>query len=48
MYRLIGKSVLNNHLGSNTDQCYILNRVITNRVIMMLRCISRLAYKVCH
>ena len=38
MYSLIGKSVLNDHLGSNTDPCYIQNRVITNRVIKMLRC----------
>ena len=36
MYSYIGKSVLNGHLGSSTDPCYIQNRVITNRVIKRL------------
>ena len=39
MHSKIGKSVLNDHLGSSTDPCYIQNRVITNRVIKRLRCI---------
>ena len=39
MYSLIGKLVLSDHLGSNTDPCCIPNRVITNRVIKRLRCI---------
>ena len=34
----IGKGVLNSHLGSNPDPCYIQNRVITNRAIKRLRC----------
>ena len=34
----IGKWVLNSHLGSNSDPCYIQNRVITNRVIKRFRC----------
>ena len=38
-YMYIGKSVLNDHLGSSTDPCYIQSRVITNRVIKRLRCI---------
>ena len=38
MYNYIGKSVLNDHLGSSTDPCYIQNRVIMNRVIKRLRC----------
>ena len=38
MYSNIGKSVLNDHLGSSTDPCYIQNRVIMNRVIKRLRC----------
>ena len=38
MYSLIGKSVLNDHLGSNTDPCYIQNCVIMNHVIKRLRC----------
>ena len=38
MYSDIGKEVKNDHLGSNTDPCYIQNRVITNRVIKRLRC----------
>ena len=37
----IGKGVLNSHLGSNPDPCYIQNRVITNRVIKRLKCISK-------
>ena len=38
MYSYMEKSVLNNHLGSRTDLCYIQNRVITNRVRKRLRC----------
>ena len=38
MYSYIAKSVLNDHLGSSNDPCYIQNRVITNRVIKRLRC----------
>ena len=34
----IAKSVFDDHLGSSNDQCYIQNRVITNRVIKRLRC----------
>ena len=30
--------MLNDHLGSNTDPCYIQNCVIMNRVIKRLRC----------
>ena len=45
MYSYIGKSVLNDHLGSNTDPCYIQNHVITNRVIKRLRCIFTLKLK---
>ena len=41
MYSYIGHSVLNDHLGSSTDPCYIQNRVITNRVIKRLRCICK-------
>ena len=37
MYSKIGKSVLNDHLGSNIDPCYIQNRVIMNRVIKRLK-----------
>ena len=37
----IGKGVLNNHLGSNPDPCYIQNHVITNCVIKRLRCSSK-------
>ena len=29
-------------MGSSTDPCYIQNRVITNRIIKRLRCISLL------
>ena len=36
MYRHIANMV---HLGSNNDQCYIQNRVVTNRVIERSRCI---------
>ena len=39
MYSYIAKSVLNDHLGSSNDPCYIQNRVITDRVIKRLRCI---------
>ena len=35
---IIGKSVLNNHLGSSSDLCYILYCVIMNCVIKRLRC----------
>ena len=38
-YSYIAKSVLNDHLGSSTDPCYIQNRVISNRVIKRLMCI---------
>ena len=43
MYRYIGISFLNDHLGSSTDPCFIqnfviMNRVITNHVIKRLRC----------
>ena len=34
----IGKGVLNSHLGSNPDLCYIQNHVITNCVIKRFRC----------
>ena len=44
MYRFIGKSVLNDNLGSSTDPCYIQNRVIMNRVIKRLRCIIVFSY----
>ena len=43
MYSYIGKSVLNDHLGSNTEPCYIQNHVITNRVIKRLRCIKKVS-----
>ena len=36
MYRYIAKIV---QLGSNNDQCYIQNRVVTNHVIKRSRCI---------
>ena len=36
MYSYIRKSVLNDHLGSNTVPCFIRNCVITNRVIKRL------------
>ena len=39
----IVKGVLNSHLESNPDQCYIQNRVITNRVVRRFRCIPLLA-----
>ena len=39
MYSYIGKKVKNDHLGFNTDLCYIQNRVITNQLIKRLRCI---------
>ena len=35
----IEKGVKSSHLGSNSDPCYIQNRVITNRVIKRFRCI---------
>ena len=38
MYCHIAKSVLNDHLGSSNDPCYIQNRVILNHVIKRLRC----------
>ena len=34
----IRKGVLNSHLGSNPNPCYIQNRVITNSVIKRFRC----------
>ena len=34
MYRHVAKEV---HMGSNNDQCYIQNRVVTNRVIKRSR-----------
>ena len=34
------KAVLNEHLRSSTDSCYIQNRAITYCVIKRLRCIS--------
>ena len=34
----IGKEVLNSHLGSKPDQCYIQNCVIMNHVMKRLRC----------
>ena len=34
----IGKGVLNSHLGSISDLCYIQNHVITNCVIKRFRC----------
>ena len=36
MYKHIAKLV---QLGSNSDQCYIQNRVVMNRVIKRSRCI---------
>ena len=48
MYSKIVISVINGHLGSNTDLRYIQNRVIMNRVIKRLRCISKIrGYDVC-
>ena len=38
----IRKGVLNSHLGSNPNPCYIQNRVITNRVIKRFRCIKQI------
>ena len=35
----IGKGILNSHLGSIPDPCYIQNHVITNCVIKRFRCI---------
>ena len=35
----IGKGVLNHHLRSNPDPCYIQNRVKINRVVKRFRCI---------
>ena len=35
------KSVFNDHLGSNTELCYIQNHVITNRDIKRLECIPK-------
>ena len=37
----IRKVVLNSHLGSNPNPCYIQNRVIMNRVIKRFRCILK-------
>ena len=34
----IAKGILNCYLGSNSDPCYIQDRVITNRVIKRFRC----------
>ena len=34
----MGKRVLNSHLGSNPDLCYIPNRILTNHVIKRFRC----------
>ena len=42
----IGKSVFDDHLGSNNDMCYIQNRVITNCVIKKYRCTIRIRWKV--
>ena len=36
MYCYTGKSVSNDHLGSNTDSCYIQNSVIMTCVIKRL------------
>ena len=44
MYNNIGKSVLNDPLGSSTDPCYIPNRVIMNNIIKRLRCNSRMKF----
>ena len=38
----IGKWVINSHLGSNPNLCYIQNRVIMNRVIKRFRCILKI------
>ena len=38
MYRHIAKIVKNDQFGSNSDQCYIQNRVVTKRVIKRSRC----------
>ena len=40
MYIYIAKTVFDDHLGSNTDPCYIQNRVIMNLVIKRLRCMG--------
>ena len=44
MYRFVGKSVLNDNLGSSSDPCYIQNRVIMNCVIKRLRCIWKMIF----
>ena len=33
--------MLNDHLGSSTEPCYIQNHVIGNRVIKRLRCVCK-------
>ena len=38
MYRHIEKIVQNDLFGSNSEQCYIQNRVVTKRVIKRSRC----------
>ena len=38
MYTNIAKIILNEHLGSNSDQCYIQNHVVTKHVIKRSRC----------
>ena len=38
MYSYIGKSALNDHMGSSTDMFFIQNHVIMNHVIKRLKC----------
>ena len=38
MHSDIGKGVINSHLGSNPDPCYIQNCVIMNCVVKRFRC----------
>ena len=38
----IGNGVLNGHLGSNLEPCYIQNGIVMNRVIKRFRCLLKL------
>ena len=38
MYRNIAKIIQNEQLGSNSDQCYVQNSVVTKHVINRSRC----------
>ena len=41
MYSNVGKPALNDHFVSNTNLCYIQNRVIMDCVIKRLMCSTR-------